>query len=152
METVFSKNKRVYYDYFVGDKYEVGISLRGNEAASIKKNGCSINGAWIRIENGEAFVYGMNIPKYESSGVFAEEPLRVRKLLLHKKEISKIFNEVNISNKSIIPLSVYVVNGKIKMEIAVCVGKKKYDKRESIAKRDLDKKIAVTLKSRNRGV
>lgn len=151
METVFAKNKRAYYDYFVEDKFEAGLSLRGNEAASIKRNGCSINGAWIRIENGEAFVFGMNVPKYDTSGVFAEEPLRIRKLLLHKKEIAKLNNSVEVDSKSIVPLSVYVKDGKVKMEIALCKGKKKYDKRETIAKRDAEKKIASALKDRNRG-
>lgn len=151
MEMVFAKNKRAYYDFFVEDKLEAGISLKGNEVYSIKNNGCSINGAWIRIENGEAFVYGMNIPKNEKSGVFAEDPLRIKKLLLHKKEIVKLSNSVEIDGKSIVPLSVYVKDGKVKMEIALCTGKKKYDKRETIAKRDADKKIASALKDRNRG-
>lgn len=151
MDMVFAKNKRAYYDFFVEDKLEAGISLKGNEVSSIKNNGCSINGAWIRIENGEAFVYGMNIPKNEKSGVFAEDPLRIKKLLLHKKEIAKFNNAVEIDGKSIVPLSVYVKDGKVKMEIALCTGKKKYDKRETIAKRDVDKKIASALKDRNRG-
>lgn len=151
MEMVFAKNKRAYYDFFVEDKLEAGISLKGNEVYSIKNNGCSINGAWIRIENGEAFVYGMNIPKNEKSGVFAEDPLRIKKLLLHKKEIVKLSNSVEIDGKSIVPLSVYVKDGKVKMEIALCTGKKKYDKREIIAKRDVEKKIASALKDRNRG-
>ena len=91
METmIYAKNKRAFFDYFVGDKYEAGISLYGNEAASIKKNGCSVSGSWIRIKNGEVFAYGINIPKHETSSVFAADPLRPKKLLLHKKEIAKL--------------------------------------------------------------
>lgn len=151
METMmYAKNKRAFFDYFVGDKYEAGISLYGNEAASIKKNGCSVSGSWIRIENGEVFAYGINIPKHETSSVFAADPLRPKKLLLHKKEIAKLANAVEEKNKTIVPLSVYVKDGLVKVEIAICEGKKKYDKRQTIADRDAKRKIEMSLKLRNR--
>lgn len=143
---VYAKNKKAFYEYFVGDKFEAGIALKGNEVCSVKQNGCSITGAWIMIENGEAFLYGFNIPKYEQSSIFAEDPLRPKKLLLHKKELAKLSNKVSVKGSAIIPLSIYSKNGLIKAEIALCSGKKKYDKRQSIAKRDLDKKIASSLK------
>lgn len=143
---VYAKNKKAFYEYFVGDKFEAGIALKGNEVCSVKQNGCSITGAWILIENGEAFLYGFNIPQYEQSSVFAADPLRPKKLLLHKKELAKLANETIAKGSAIIPLSVYCKNGLVKVEIALCAGKKKYDKRQSIAKRDSDRKIANSLK------
>ena len=147
METIlYAKNKKAYYDYFVGDKFETGLVLKGNEVSSVKKNGCSLSGSWACIEKGEVYVYGINIPKYEMSGVFAEDSLRPKKLLLHKKEIVKLSNAIEDKGKTIIPLSVYCKNGLVKVEIAICEGKKKYDKRETIAKRDAQRKIASSLK------
>lgn len=145
---IYAKNKRAFYDYFVEDRFETGISLQGNEAASVKKNGCSISGSWISIENGEAYVVGMNIPKHDTSSVFAADPLREKKLLLHKKEIQKLVNAVEEKGKTIVPISVYCKDNLIKMEIAICQGKKKYDKRHVIADRDAKRRISLALKEK----
>ncbi len=147
---LYAKNKKAFYDYFVEDRFEAGISLQGNEASSIKKNGCSISGSWVDIENGEAFVLGMNIPKHDTSSVFAADPLREKKLLLHKKEIQKLINAVDEKGKTIIPISVYCRDNLVKMEIAICQGKKKYDKRHAIADRDAKRKISSALKERQK--
>lgn len=144
--TIYAKNKRAFYDYFVNDTFEAGISLKGNEVVAIKENGCSINGAWVCIKNGEAFIQGMNIPKFDKSNFFAEEPLRTRKLLLHKNEIEKLGKAISAEGSTVVPLQVYTKAGFIKLEIAICTGKKNYDKRNTIAKRDAKRKIEASLK------
>ena len=135
-EKLIANNKKAYHDYFILDKYETGISLAGTEVKSLRMGKCSIKESFIRIENGEVFIYGMHISPYEKGNIFNKDPYRDRKLLMHKKEILKLFNGVKRDGYSIIPLSLYLKGPVVKMEIGLCKGKKLYDKRDSIAKKD----------------
>ena len=131
-----ANNKKAYHDYFILEKYEAGISLVGTEVKSLRAGKCSIKEAYIRIENGEAFIYGMNISPYEKGNIFNVDPLRVRKLLVHKSEITKLDNKVSRDGYTLVPLDVYFSKGRAKVKIGLAKGKKLYDKRESIAKKD----------------
>ena len=131
-----ANNKKAYHDYFIEEKYEAGIELFGTEVKSIRQGKCSIKEAWISIDKGEAFIMGMNITPYEKGNIFNKDPLRVKKLLLHKTEIRKLDQQKMVQGYTLVPLEVYFKNGKVKVEIGLAKGKKLYDKRESTAKRD----------------
>ncbi len=131
-----ANNKKAYHDYFIDEKYEAGIVLHGTEVKSLRLGKCSVKESFIRIENGEVFVYGMHISPYEKGNIFNKDPLRVKKLLLHKTEINKLTGKVAEKGCTLVPLSVYFKEGKAKMEIGLARGKKLYDKREDIAKKD----------------
>ena len=131
-----ANNKKAYHDYFIEDKYEAGIVLHGTEVKSLRLGKCSVKESFIRIENGEVFVYGMHISPYEKGNIFNKDPLRVKKLLLHKMEINKLTGKVAEKGCTLVPLQVYFKDGKAKMEIGLARGKKLYDKREDIAKKD----------------
>lgn len=131
-----ANNKKAYHDYFIEDKYEAGIVLHGTEVKSLRLGKCSIKESFIRIENGEVFVYGMHISPYEKGNIFNKDPLRVKKLLLHKMEINKLTGKVAEKGCTLVPLQVYFKDGKAKMEIGLARGKKLYDKRQDIAKKD----------------
>ena len=133
---LIANNKKAYHDYFIAEKYEAGISLAGTEVKSLRMGRCSIKEAFIRIEHDEVFVYNMHISPYEKGNIFNKDPLRVRKLLLHRQEIRKI--QVHITNKvyTIVPLSAYFSGSLVKVEIGLAKGKKLYDKRQDIAKKD----------------
>lgn len=141
MPKIVSQNKKAYFDYFVEEKYEAGIELFGTEVKSIRQGKVNLKDSYCRITKGEIFAEGMHISPYEKGNIFNKDPLRPKKLLMHKKEILKLFGLVKQDGYSIIPLSVYFKDARVKIEIGLCKGKKLYDKRESIAKRDVDREI-----------
>lgn len=133
---LIANNKKAYHDYFIEEKYEAGISLAGTEVKSLRMGRCSIKEAFIRIEHDEVFVYNMHISPYEKGNIFNKDPLRVRKLLLHRQEIRKIQGHITQKGYTIVPLSVYFSGSLVKVEIGIAKGKKLYDKRQDIAKKD----------------
>ena len=133
---LIANNKKAYHDYFIEEKYEAGISLAGTEVKSLRMGRCSIKEAFIRIEHDEVFVYNMHISPYEKGNIFNKDPLRVRKLLLHRQEIRKIQGHITQKGYTIVPLSVYFSGSLVKVEIGLAQGKKLYDKRQDIAKKD----------------
>ena len=146
---LIANNKKAYHDFFIEDKYEAGISLYGTEIKSIRMGKCSIKESYIEINNGEAYIIGMNISPYEKGNIFNKDPLRVRKLLLHRMEINKLLGKTSEKGYTIMPLQVYLKDGKAKVEIGLAKGKKLYDKRESIAKKDQKRELEREFKVRN---
>lgn len=144
-----ANNKKAYHDFFIDDKYEAGIELHGTEVKSLRMGKCSIKEGFVRIENGEVFIYGMNISPYEKGNIFNKDPLRIKKLLLHKEEIRKLDGKMSEKGYTIVPLQVYFKDGKAKVEIGLARGKKLYDKREDIAKKDLRRETEREFKIRN---
>ena len=132
-----ANNKKAYHDYFIEEKYECGIELFGTEVKSIRMGKCSIKEAYVSIDHGEAFIEGMNISPYEKGNIFNREPLRKRRLLLHKREILKLAGQVQTKGYTLMPLQVYFKNGRVKIEIGLARGKKLYDKRQDIRKKDM---------------
>ena len=133
------KNRKANFEYFIEERYEAGIELKGTEIKSIRKGSCDIKDSFIIIKNQEAFLLNTYIAKYEEGNIFNHEERRTRKLLLHKKEIKKLLEASSKDGYSLIPLSIYLKKGKAKVEVGVCKGKKLYDKRETIKKRDLER-------------
>lgn len=133
---LIANNKKARHDYFIEQTYEAGISLAGTEVKSLRQGKCSLKESFIRENGGELFIYGMNISPYEKGNIFNKDPLRVRKLLLHRYEINKIGGAVSAKGYTIVPLRVYFKGSLVKVEIGLAKGKKLYDKREDIAKRD----------------
>ena len=146
---LIANNKKAYHDYFILDTYEAGIALHGTEVKSLRMGKCSIKEAFIRIENGEVFVYGMHISPYEKGNIFNKDPLRVKNLLLHKSEINKMLGKVKEKGISVVPLKVYLKGSLMKMEIGLAKGKKLYDKRDDIAKKDQRREAERDFKVRN---
>ena len=144
---MIANNKKAYHDYFILDTYEAGIALAGTEVKSLRMGKCSIKESFIRIEDGEVFIYGMHISPYEKGNIFNKDPLRVRKLLLHKSEINKLIGKT----KAIVPLKVYFSKSLVKVEIGLAKGKKLYDKRDDIAKKDQKREAEREFKIRNFG-
>ncbi len=144
-----ANNKKAYHDYFIEEKYEAGLVLHGTEVKSLRLGKCSIKESFIRIENAEMFIYGMHISPYEKGNIFNKDPLRVRKLLLHKREILKLLGKIKEKGYTIVPLQVYFSNGRAKIEIGLARGKKLYDKREDIAKKDQRREAEKEFKIRN---
>ena len=142
-----ANNKKAFFDYFIEEKYEAGIELFGTEVKSLRMGRCSIKESFIRIEGGEVYVYGMHISPYEKGNIFNKDPLRVRKLLLHKREIMKLSGEISQKGYTLVPLSVYLKGSLVKVEIGLAKGKKLYDKRETLAKKDSAGKRKKSLKS-----
>ena len=130
-----ANNKKAYHDYFIEEKYEAGIELFGTEVKSIRQGKCSIKEAYVTIDNGEAFVDGMNISPYEKGNIFNREPLRRKRLLLHKREIVKLAGQVQAKGYTLMPRQVYFKNGRVKIEIGLARGKKLYDKRDDLKKK-----------------
>ena len=145
-----ANNKKAYHDYFIEEKYEAGLVLHGTEVKSLRMGKCSIKEAFIRIENGEVFIYGMHISPYEKGNIFNKDPLRVRKLLLHRSQIQKLIGNSAEKGYTIVPLQVYFSNGRAKIEIGLAKGKKLYDKRQDIAKKDQKREAEKELKIRLR--
>ena len=145
-----ANNKNADHDYFIEEKYEAGLVLHGTEVKSLRMGKCSIKEAFIRIENGEVFIYGMHISPYEKGNIFNKDPLRVRKLLLHKSQIQKLIGNSAEKGYTIVPLQVYFSNGRAKIEIGLAKGKKLYDKRQDIAKKDQKREAEKELKVRLR--
>ena len=148
---LIANNKKAYHDYFILDTYEAGISLHGTEVKSLRMGKCSIKEAFIRIENEEVFVYGMHISPYEKGNIFNKDPLRVKKLLLHKTEINKLLGKTQEKGMSIVPLKVYLKGSLVKVEIGLAKGKKLYDKRQDITKKDQKREAEREFKVRNFG-
>lgn len=146
-----ANNKKAYHDYFVEEKIEAGLVLHGTEVKSLRMGKCSIKEAFIRIGNGEMFIYGMHISPYEKGNIFNKDPLRVKKLLLHKTEINKLLGKIKEKGFTIVPLQVYFKEGRAKVEIGLCRGKKLYDKRQDIAKKDQKREAEKEFKIRNFG-
>ena len=145
---LIANNKKAYHDYFILDTYETGISLAGTEVKSLRMGKCSIKESFVRIENGEVFIYGMHISPYEKGSFSNTDPLRPKKLLMHKSEIRKLHQGVMQKGLALIPLSVYLKDGRMKVEIALCRGKKLYDKRDDMAKRDAQRDIDRSLRAK----
>ncbi|MCR4668348.1 MAG: SsrA-binding protein SmpB [Clostridia bacterium] len=147
-----ANNKKARHDYFVEEAYEAGIVLTGTEIKSVRQGKVSIKESYAKVDNGEVMVYGMNISPYEQGNRYNVDPLRPRKLLLHKKEIRKLIGATTRDGMTLIPLRMYInERGRAKMEIGLCRGKKNYDKRESIAKRDAARDMDRAMKNRSRG-
>lgn len=144
---LIANNKKAYFDYFILDKYEAGIELFGTEVKSIRLGQCSIKEAWVRIEKGELYIMGMHINPYEKGNIYNKDPLRVRRLLMHKSEIRKLDNKLKQERGlTIVPLRVYLKGSLVKVEIGLARGKKNYDKRDSIAKKEQKREIERSLK------
>ena len=148
---LIANNKKAYHDYFIEDTWETGISLHGTEVKSLRMGKCSIKESFVRIEKGEVFVYGMHISPYEKGNIFNKDPLRVRKLLLHKSEINKLLGKTKEKGIAIVPLKVYFKGSLVKVEIGLAKGKKLYDKRQDIAKKDQQREAQRDFKVRNLG-
>ena len=143
-------NRAARHEYFVLETYEAGIELFGTEIKSIRNGSVNLKESWADIQNGEVFVYGMHISPYEKGNIFNRDPFRVRKLLLHKKEINKLFGKIKQDGLTLVPLSLYYKGPRVKMELGLCKGKKLYDKREDAAKRDAKRNIDRAMKDFNR--
>ncbi len=143
-----AQNKKAYHDYFVLEEYEAGIELFGTEIKSIRQGKINLKDAWCNIVDGEIFVNGMHISPYDHGNIFNRDPMRVRKLLMHKKEINKLFGTVKQDGLSLIPLSVYLKKGRAKVKVGLCKGKKLYDKRDVAAKKDAARNIERAMKER----
>ena len=148
---LIANNKKAYHDYFILDTYEAGIALHGTEVKSLRMGKCSVKESFIRVENGEVFIYGMNIIPYEKGNIFNKDPLRPRKLLLHKAEINKMLGKTKEKGMAIVPLKVYFKGSLVKVEIGLARGKKLYDKRNDIAKKDQQREAQRDFKIRNLG-
>ena len=146
---LIANNKKAYHDYFIEDTWETGISLHGTEVKSLRMGKCSIKESFVRIEKGEVFVYGMHISPYEKGNIFNRDPLRVRKLLLHRSEINKIVGKIAEKCYTLVPLKVYFKGSLVKVEIGLAKGKKLYDKRADIAKKDIRREAEKEFKVRN---
>ena len=148
-QKLIANNKKAYHDFFIDETYECGIALHGTEVKSMRMGKCSIKEAFVRIEDGEVFVYGMHVSPYEKGNIFNKDPLRVKKLLLHKYEINKLLGKIKEKGYTLVPLQVYFKDGKVKVEIGLSRGKKLYDKREAIAKKDQRREAEKEFKVRN---
>lgn len=146
---LIANNKKAFHDYFIDEKYEAGIELAGTEVKSIRSGKCSIKEAFVRIDKGEVWVFGMNISPYEKGNIFNKDPLRSRKLLLHKAEIAKLDSKIAVKGYTLVPLQVYFKGSMVKVEIGLARGKKLYDKREDIAKKDQRRELERDFKVRN---
>ena len=149
-QKLIANNKKAYHDFFIDETYECGIALHGTEVKSMRMGKCSIKEAFVRIEDGEVFVYGMHVSPYEKGNIFNKDPLRVRKLLLHKKEILKIFGKMKEQGITLVPLQVYFKGSLVKVEIGLARGKKLYDKRDDLAKKDAKREIDRAFKARQK--
>lgn len=148
---LIANNKKAYHDYFILDTYEAGIALHGTEVKSLRMGKCSVKESFIRVEKGEVFIYGMHISPYEKGNIFNKDPLRPRKLLLHKAEINKMLGKTKEKGMAIVPLKVYFKGSLVKVEIGLARGKKLYDKRNDIAKKDQQREAQRDFKIRNLG-
>ncbi|HAG69195.1 MAG TPA: SsrA-binding protein [Lachnospiraceae bacterium] len=146
---LIANNKKAYHEYFIEDKYECGIELYGTEIKSLRMGKCSIKEAYVKIDRGECFVIGMNISPYEKGNIFNRDPVRTRKLLLHKYEINKLAGKLNEQGYTLMPLQVYFKDSRAKLEIGLAKGKKLYDKRQEIAKKDMRRALERDFKVKN---
>ena len=146
---LIANNKKAYHDYFIEDTYEAGIELAGTEVKSMRMGKCSIKESFIQIDRGEVFVYGMHISPYEKGNIFNKDPLRTRKLLLHQYEIRKIAGKIAEKGYTLVPLKVYFKGSLVKVEIGIAKGKKLYDKRQDISKKDQKREAEREFKVKN---
>ena len=146
---LIANNKKVFHDYFAEETYEAGLVLHGTEVKSLRMGKCSIKEAFVQVEKGEIFVVGMHVSPYEKGNIFNKDPLRTRKLLMHKAEINKLFGKCKEKGYTLMPLQVYFKDGRAKMEIGLCKGKKLYDKRDDIAKKDMRRETERDFKVKN---
>ena len=146
---LIANNKKAYHGYFIDETYEAGIALCGTEVKSLRMGKCSIKESFIRVENGEVFIYGMHISPYEKGNIFNKDPLRVKKLLVHRYEINKIGGKVREKGYTLVPLRVYFKGSLVKVEIGLARGKKLYDKRQDIAKKDQRREAEKEFKVKN---
>jgi SsrA-binding protein len=148
---LIANNKKAYHDYFIDEKYECGIALHGTEVKSLRMGKCSIKESFVRIQDGEVWIYGMHVSPYEKGNIFNKDPLRVKKLLMHKAEINKLLGKTKEKGYTLVPLEVYFSHGRAKVQIGLARGKKLYDKREDIAKKDqrreAEKEFKVRMKA-----
>lgn len=146
---IAAQNKKAYHDYFVNETYEAGIELSGTEVKSIRAGSVNMKDSYCTIEKGEMFATGIHISPYEKGNIFNKDPLRDRRLLMHKKEILKLFGLVGKEGYTLVPLKMYFKGSKVKVEVGLCKGKKLYDKRDAIAKKEAGRDIDRALKQRN---
>ena len=146
---LIANNKKAFHDYFIEDTYEAGIALAGTEVKSLRMGKCSVKESFVRIQNGEVYIYGMNISPYEKGNIFNKDPLRTRKLLMHRREIDRLLGKTKIDGYTLIPTKAYLKNGLVKIEVALAKGKKLHDKREDAAIRDMNR--AIDRATKNRG-
>ena len=144
-----AENRKARHDYYIEDRYEAGIELSGTEVKSIRQGSIHLKDSFCIVKDGQLFVHGMHISPYEKGNQFNKDPLRVKRLLMHRKEINRLFGRIKQDGYALIPLSVYFKNSLVKIEIALCKGKKLYDKRESSAARDAEREIRQRVKERN---
>ena len=147
---IAAQNRKARHDYFVEERYEAGISLSGTEVKSIRAGTLNLKDAYCSVKDGELFVHGMHISPYEKGNIFNKDPVRDRRLLMHKREIRKLHAAVQRDGYTLIPLSVYFKNARVKVEIGLCKGKKTYDKRSTLAQRDAEREMDRHMKERNR--
>lgn len=150
MIKIVSQNKKAYHEYFVDEKFEAGLELTGTEVKSLRKGAINLKDSFCRIDNGELLVFGMHISPYEQGNIFNRDPYRTRRLLMHKKEIMRLFGRVGQKGYALIPLSVYFKGKWAKMEIGLCRGKKLYDKRDADAERSAKREMERAFKEQNR--
>ena len=143
---IIAQNKKAYHDFFVEETYEAGIELSGTEVKSLRRGNANLKDSFCRIEDGEIFAYGIHISPYEQGNIFNKDPLRVKKLLMHRREIDKLFGLVSQKGYTLVPLSLYFSGSRVKVQLALCTGKKLYDKRESDAKRSAARDIDRAMK------
>ena len=148
---LIANNKKAYHDFFLEERYEAGIELHGTEVKSMRMGKCSIKEAFIRIENGEVIIYGMHVSPYEKGNIFNRDPLRPKKLLMHKSEIRKLVGKIAEKGYTLVPVEVYFKGSLVKVDIALAKGKKQYDKRQDIAKKDQQREASRDFKIRNFG-
>ena len=148
-EKLIANNKKAYFDYFIDEKFEAGIELKGTEVKSLRLGHCSIKEAFVSVENGEVYIRQMHISPYEKGNIFNKDPLRPRKLLLHNYEINKIIGQSKQKGSTVVPLRVYFKDNRVKVEIGLARGKKLYDKRKDIAKKDMKREAEKEFKMRN---
>lgn len=146
---LIANNKKAYHDYFLDERFETGIELHGTEVKSLRVGKCSIKEAFIRIEKEEVIIYGMHISPYEKGNIFNKDPLRPKKLLMHKSEIRKLIGKIKEKGYTLVPVEVYFKGSLVKVEIALARGKKLYDKRQDIAKKDMRREAERDFKVRN---
>ena len=146
---LIANNKKAYHDYFIEETYEAGIALHGTEVKSLRMGKCSIKESFVRIEKGEVFIYGMHVSPYEKGNIFNRDPLRVKKLLLHKGEINKLVGKIAEKGFTLVPLKVYFKGSLVKVEIGLAKGKKLYDKRADSAKKDMRREAEKEFQVRN---
>lgn len=148
---LIANNKKARHDYFLEETFEAGVELHGTEVKSLRQGHCSIKEAFIHIENGEVIIYGMHISPYEKGNIFNKDPMRPKRLLMHKKEIMRLLGKIKEKGYTLVPVQVYFKGSRVKVEIALARGKKLYDKRQDIAKKDMRREAEREFKVRNLG-